>query len=63
MSSVIGLICVYNRIILTDTFEWVEEGEDFAPQIDLNGAHVSEMDVQLAAVSDSPKLIYRNLTR
>ena len=41
MSSVIGLICVCNRIILTDTFEWVEEGENFAPRIDLNGAQSS----------------------
>jgi hypothetical protein len=41
MSSVIGLICVYNRIILTDTFEWAEEGENFAPRIDLNGAQSS----------------------
>jgi hypothetical protein len=52
MSSVIGLICVCDRIILSDTFEWVEEGENFAPRI--GGTFVSELDVQLAAVSDSP---------
>lgn len=41
MSSVIDLICVYNRIILTDKFEWAEEGENFAPRIDSNGRQLS----------------------
>lgn len=41
MSSVIGLMCVYNRIILTDKYEWIEEGENFAPRIDSNGRQLS----------------------
>lgn len=37
ISSVISLICVYNRINLTNACEWVEEGEKFELRIDSDG--------------------------